>query len=154
MNWGRKYLVYFSTVKTQLVSFDQSNNISPIDVRMVGYILKEKSWGSLTLLNWIRALTLAVLLKLPSRKLEPWFVQWGLVLSPEIALYLCKSTAHPCMEHCCHVWAGGPSCYLEIWDKLQKWICRNVGHLLSVLNPWLIFFSTGITLVDVHLNCL
>ena len=71
MNWGRKYLVYFNTVKTQLVSFDQSNNISPIDARMVGYILKEKSWGSLTLLNWIRALTLAVLLKLPSRKLEP-----------------------------------------------------------------------------------
>ena len=70
MNWGRKYLVDFNTVKTQLVSLDQSNN-SPIDVRMVGYILKEKSWGSLTLLNQIRALTLAVLLKLPSRKLEP-----------------------------------------------------------------------------------
>ena len=70
MNWGRKYLVDFNTVKTQLVSLDQSNN-SPIDVRMVGYILKEKSWGSLTLLNRIRALTLAVLLKLPSRKLEP-----------------------------------------------------------------------------------
>ena len=70
MNWGRKYLVDFNTVKTQLVSLDQSNN-SPIDVRMVGYILKEKSWASLTLLNRIRALTLAVLLKLPSRKLEP-----------------------------------------------------------------------------------
>ena len=25
-------------------------------------------------------------------------------LSPEVALYLYKSTIHPCMEYCCHVW--------------------------------------------------
>ena len=27
-------------------------------------------------------------------------------LSPEVALYLYKSTIQPCMEYCCHVWAG------------------------------------------------
>ena len=47
-------------------------------------------------------------------------------LSLEVALYLCKSTIRPCMEHCCHVWAGAPSCYLKLLDKLQKWICRTV----------------------------
>ena len=31
------------------------------------------------------------------------------------------------MEYCCHVWAGAPSCYLGLLDKLQKWICRTVG---------------------------
>ena len=31
-------------------------------------------------------------------------------LSPEVALYLYKSTMCPCMEYCCHVWAGVPSC--------------------------------------------
>ena len=41
-------------------------------------------------------------------------------LSPEVALYLYKSTIQPCMEYCCHVWAGAPSCYLELFDKLQK----------------------------------
>ena len=41
-------------------------------------------------------------------------------LSPEVALYLYKSTIHPCMEYCCHVWAGVPSCYLELLDNLQK----------------------------------
>ena len=41
-------------------------------------------------------------------------------LSPEFALYLNKSTIHPCMEYCCHVWAGVPSCYLELLDKVQK----------------------------------
>ena len=35
------------------------------------------------------------------------------------------------MEHCCHVWAGAPSCYLELLDKLQKRICRTVGPSLA-----------------------
>ena len=52
-------------------------------------------------------------------------------LSPEVALYLYKSTIHPCMEYCCHVWAGAPSCYLELLDKLQKLICRTVGPSLA-----------------------
>ena len=35
-------------------------------------------------------------------------------LSPEVALYLYKSTICPCMEYCCHVWAG------ELLENLQK----------------------------------
>ena len=30
------------------------------------------------------------------------------------------------MEYCCHVWAGAPSCYFELLEKLQKRICRTV----------------------------
>ena len=52
-------------------------------------------------------------------------------LSPEVALYLYKSTIPPCMEYWCHVWAGTPSCYLELLDKLQKRICRTVGPSLA-----------------------
>ena len=52
-------------------------------------------------------------------------------LSPELALYLYKSTMRPCMEYCCHVWAGTPSCYLKLLDKLQKRICRIVGPSLA-----------------------
>ena len=52
-------------------------------------------------------------------------------LSPEVALYLYKFTIQPCMEHCCHVWAGAPICYLELVDKLQKQICRTVGPSLA-----------------------
>ena len=48
-------------------------------------------------------------------------------LSPKVALYLYKSTIRSCMEYCCHVWAGAPSCYLELLDKLQKRTCRTVG---------------------------
>ena len=45
--------------------------------------------------------------------------------SPEVTLYLHRSTMRPCMEYCCHVWAR--SCYLELLDKLQKQICSTVS---------------------------
>ena len=48
-------------------------------------------------------------------------------LSNEVALYLYKSTLSPCMEYCYHIWAGAPSCNLELLEKLQKRICRTVG---------------------------
>ena len=35
------------------------------------------------------------------------------------------------MEYCCHVWAGAPSCYLELLDKLQKRIRRTLGPSLD-----------------------
>ena len=40
------------------------------------------------------------------------------------------------MEYCCHLWAGAPSYYLELLDKLQKRICRTVGlSLAASLGP-------------------
>ena len=35
------------------------------------------------------------------------------------------------MEYCCPVWAGAPNCYLELLDKLKKWISRTVGPSLA-----------------------
>ena len=43
VDWGKKWLADFNPWKTQLVSFDQSNNNSSIDVKMKGSILEEKS---------------------------------------------------------------------------------------------------------------
>ena len=43
VDWGKKWLVDFNTGKTQLVSFDWSNNNGSIDVKMGGSILEEKS---------------------------------------------------------------------------------------------------------------
>ena len=40
---GKKWLVDFDPGKTQLVSFDGSNNNGSIDVKMDGSILEEKS---------------------------------------------------------------------------------------------------------------
>ena len=57
-------------------------------------------------------------------------------LSPEVAMYLYNSTIHPCLEYCCHVWAGVCSCYIEPLGELPKQICRTVGlSLATSLGP-------------------
>ena len=101
-----------------------------IDVKMDGSILEEKlSFKVLHLtLDWIGVLTLSSLLKLPPRKLERRFYE---VFHSEVAMYLYKSTIRPCMEYCCHVWTGAPSCYLELQSKLRKWIYRTNGPSLA-----------------------
>ena len=73
VDWGKKWLVYFNTGKTQLVSFDQSNNNCSIGVKMDGSVLEEKSSFKIlgiTFSSKIGVLTLSLLLNLPPRKLE------------------------------------------------------------------------------------
>ena len=64
--------------------------------------------------------------KIASKKIEA-LIHSMKFLSREVALYLYKSAMRPCMEYCCHVCAGAPSCYLQLLDKLQKQICRIVS---------------------------
>ena len=165
VNWGRKWLVDFNAGKTQLVSFDQSNNTAVIDVKMYGSVLEEKTsfkilgLTSSSKLDW--GSYIVSIAKTASKKIGA-LIRSMKFLSPEVALYLYKSTIRPCMEYCCHVWAGAPSCYLEFLNKLPKRICRTVGPSLTAsLEPLAnrrnvarLIFSAGITLVDVQLNWL
>ena len=134
MDWGRKWLVDFNAGKTQLVSLDWSNNIGAADVKMDWSVLEEKSSFKMLGLTFSSKLDwgsyIISIAKTASKKIGA-LIRSMKFLSPEVALYLCKSTIHPCMEYCCHVWAGAPSCYLELLDKLQKWICRVVGPSLA-----------------------
>ena len=134
VDWGRKWLVDFNAGKTQLVSFDRSISTGAIDVKMDGSVLEDKtSFKMLGLtfsskLNW--GSYIVSIAKTASKKIGA-LIRSMKFLSPEIALYLYKSTIRPCMEYCCHVWAGAPSCCLELLDKLQKRICRTVGPSLA-----------------------
>ena len=134
VDWGKKWLVDFNAGKTQLVSFDRSNNNGSIDVKIGGSILEEKSsfkmlgltfssksdWGSYIIsIGKTASKEIGALI----RSMKVAFL--------EFALYLYKSTIRPCMEYCCHVWAGAPSCYFDLLDKLQKWICRIFGPSLG-----------------------
>ena len=98
VDWGKKWLVDFNAGKTQLVSFDLSNNNGSIDVKMGGSILEEKSsfkmlgltfsskldWGS-----YIISIT-----KTASKKIGALICSMKF-LSPEVAAYLYKSTICP-----------------------------------------------------------
>ena len=134
MDWGRKYLVDFNAGKTQLVSFNYSNNTGAIDVKMHGSVLEEKSSFKMLSSTFSSKLDLGSYIvsiaKTSSKKIGALICTMKL-LSPNAALYLYKSTIWPCMEYCCHVWASAPSCYLELLDKLQKQICRTIGPSLT-----------------------
>ena len=113
-----------------LVLFDWSNNTGSIDVKMDGPAIKEKSSFKMLGLTFSSKLdwgsNITSIARTPSKKIGA-LIRSMKFLSPEVALYLYKSTIHQCMEYCCHVWAGAPSFYLELLDKLQKWICGTVG---------------------------
>ena len=133
-DWGKKWLVDFNAGKTQLVLFDQSNNNGSIDVNMSGTVLEEKlSFKMLGLtfsskLDW--GSYIISIAKTASNKIGA-LIRSMKFLSPEVALYLYKSTICPSMEYCCHVRAGAPSYYLDLLDKLQKRICRIIGPSLT-----------------------
>ena len=131
---GKKWLVDFNAGKTQLVSFDRSNNTGSIDVKMDGSVLEEKSSFKMLGLTFSSKLdwgSYIISIAKTACKRFGALIRSMKFLSPEVALYLYKSDICPCMEYCFHVWAGASSCYLEFLDKLQKRICRTVGTSLA-----------------------
>ena len=134
MDCGRKWLGDFSAGKALLVWFDPSNNTGGIDVKMDGSAFEKKSsfkmleltfpskfdWSSYTISTTkttpkkIGALICSVKFR-----------------SPEVALDLYKSTICTCVDYCCQLWTGVPSCYLELLDKLQYRIWRTLGPSLA-----------------------
>ena len=134
VDWSRKWHVDFNAGKTQLVSFDRSKNTGAIDVKMDGSVLEEKTSFKMLGLTFCSKLDwgsyIVSIAKTASKKIGA-LIRSMKFLSPEVDLYLYKSTIRPCMEYCCHVWACAPSCYLELLDKPQKRICRTVGPSLA-----------------------
>ena len=78
--------------------------------KMLGFTFSSK-------LDW--ASYIISIAKTASKKIEA-LIRSMEFLSPEVALYLYKSTIQPCMEYYYHVWACASCCYLELLDKLQK----------------------------------
>ena len=130
-----KWLVGFSAGKTRLVLFDHSNNNGSINVKMDECVLEEKSSFKMLELTFSFKLDwgsyIICIAKTASKKIT-YLIHSMKSLSPEVALYLYKSTTWPCMEYCCHVWDGAPNCYLDLLLKLGKQICRTVGLSLTV----------------------
>ena len=138
VDWSRKWLVDFKAGKTQLVLFDQSNNIGAIDVKMDGSVLEEKSsfkMLGLTFSSKLDSGSYIISIAKTSFMKIGFLIHSMKFLCLEVALYLCKSTTCPCLEYCCHVWVGTLSCNLKLLDKLQKWICGTaVPSLVPLLN--------------------
>ena len=94
-----------------MVLFDQSNSTGAIDVKMDGSAVEEKlSFEILGLtfsskLDW--SFYIIFIAKTVSKKIGA-LIHSMKFLSPEVTLYLYKSTIQPCLEYCCYVWVGAP----------------------------------------------
>ena len=81
VDWGRKWFVVFNAGKTQLVSFDQSNNTDTIDVKMDKSVLEEESYFKMmgltfsSKLNWS-----SYIIPIAKTSLKPLFVLWSFFL--------------------------------------------------------------------------
>ena len=138
VDWGRKWLVYFNARKTHLLLFDWPNNTVGIDVKMDGSVLEETSFLKMLELTFSSKLDwgsyIISIVKTASRKIGALILSMKF-LSSDVALYLYRSTIRPCMEHCCHVWAGVQNCLLSYKSGYAGLL---VLLLLPLLNPWLI----------------
>ena len=99
---GRKWLADFNAGRTQLVSFDHFDNICAINVEVNGSVLEEKSSFKMLRLTFCSKLDwgsyIISIAKTISKKIGALICSMKF-LSPEVALYLYKSTIHLCMEY-------------------------------------------------------
>ena len=101
----------FNTGKTQLVSFDRSNNTGAIDVKIDGPVLEEKSSFKMLGLTF-------------SSKLD-----WGsYIISIAETFFLLRLLCISINLPYAHAWnTVVMSGLLRLLNKLQKRICRTVG---------------------------
>ena len=95
MNWGKKWLVDFNVGKISWFLFDQSNNNGSINVKMDGSVLEGKSSFKMLVLTFSSKLDwssyIISIAKTASKKIGA-LIHSMKFLSPEVALYLYKST--------------------------------------------------------------
>ena len=130
MYCGRKWLLVFNVEKIQQVSFDWSMTLVILMWKWMGLFLRKNNllrcWGWLFSSKLDSGSYIISIAKTVSKKICA-LIRSVKCHSPEVALYLFKSTIRSCMEYCCHVWADARSYYLELLDRLQKRICSTVG---------------------------
>ena len=127
VDWGRKWLVDFNAGKTQLVSLDRSKNTGAIDVKMDGSVLEEKTSFKMLGLTFSSKLDwgsyIVCIAKTASKKIGA-LIRSMKFLSPEVVLYLYKSTIRPCMEYCCH---SGLVLLVATWNYWKGYTNTYVG---------------------------
>ena len=91
LDWGKKWLVDFNAGKIQLVSFEQSNNNSSIDMKMDVSVLEEKSSFKMLGLTFSCKLDwgsyIISIAKTASKKIGA-LIRFMKFLSPEVAVSL------------------------------------------------------------------
>ena len=138
---GKEVAFWFQCWKIQLEkvqcfnAFDCSSNCGAIDVKkkMNQFLMENRSfmcWDYLSIITWIEALTLSLLLKRKGKEIGA-LTSSTKFLFFEVALYLHKSIIRSCMKYCCYVSAGTWIC----WISYRNWKARLDSVLTISLKP-------------------
>jgi len=120
---GEKWLVSFNASKTKLLSINRFKDPFLPPVMMNGVDLPENSNFRLlgltfsddfTWNTYIESIAKSAVMTVGSLFRSRNF------LSPDSILYLYKASIRPCMEYCCHIWAGASTNYLGLLDRIQR----------------------------------
>ena len=134
VEWGNEWLVTFNADKTKLLSINRyrqpilpSIAMGGVDlpesdsIRLLGLTLsKDLSWN-----KYVQLIATSAAKKVGS------LFRARKMLTPESILYLYKATIRPCIEYCCHLWAGASGECLNLLDRIQDRVINMVGPLLS-----------------------
>ena len=106
--------------------------------KLLGLFLRKNNllrcWGWLFLLNWIGAPTLSPLLKLPPRKLEPWFVLWRFFLFR----LLCISINLPYHHAWNTVIMSGLVLLIATWNCWTSYKATLAASLEALAHRWIV----------------
>ena len=117
VEWGDKWLVTFNSSKTKLLSVNRFKDHFLPSVMMNEAELPKNSHFHLLGLsfsndfswnNYIDSISKTAAIKVG------YLYRARNFLSPESILYLYKTTIRPCIEYCCHIWAGASAYCLRL----------------------------------------
>ena len=133
-DWGKKWQVTLNSEKTKVLSANRYVNPEATPISMSGTTLEESSSIRLVGLTLSKDLTwneyISSIAKKASMKVGSLY-RARRCLSPEVILHLYKSLIRPCMEYCCHIWAGASVSMLNMLDRIQRRVIYMVGPKLS-----------------------
>ena len=127
-------MVSFNAAKTKLLSVNRFKEPFLPSVSMNGLQLPESDHAKLLGLTLTNTFSwnqyIEDIARAAARKVGSLYRARG-YLSEESIFYLYKATIRPCMEYCCHIWAGASRESLNLLDRIQKRISTIVGPILS-----------------------
>ena len=133
-DWGNEWQISLNSEKTKVLSTNRYVNPKATPIFMSGTALEESSSIRLVGLTLSKDLTwneyISSIAKKASMKVGSLY-RARRCLSPEVILHLYKSLIRPCMEYCCHIWAGASVSVLNMLDRIQRRVINMVGPKLS-----------------------
>ena len=128
--WADNWHISINSEKTKVLSINRYKNLDKLSISMSGKSLQESTSFRLVGLTISNDLTwneyINSIAKKASMKVGTLYRARS-YLSPECILHLYKSLIRPCMEYCCHIWAGAPATVLSLLDRIQRRVSNIIG---------------------------